>query len=143
MGWTGLEFEVTDQTEANGVRVLSVSGELDLQTVGDLKRMMPERFSVTAPAIVDLTDCEFIDSTGISALVTACRRAEADGHPGLVLVASPGSQVRKVLRLTGLDSHLPVLETREAATESVSRPPLVVPTPARDGRPPSRSSARA
>lgn len=132
-----------DRTEADGVRVLAVRGELDLQTVGKLKRMLPERFSVTAPAVVDLTDCRFIDSTGISALVTACRRAEADGHPGLVLVATPGSQVRKVLRLTGIDSHLQVLDTREAAMESVSRPPLVVPAPARDGRPPSRSSARA
>lgn len=130
-----MEFEVRDEIEANGVRVLEVRGELDLQTVDELRRRMPERFSITAPAIVDLSGCEFIDSTGISALVTACRRAEADGHPGLVLVAAPGSQVRKVLRITSLDSHLPVLESREAAAESVSRPPLVIPDPPLDGRP--------
>jgi len=138
-----LKFEVMDQIEANGVRVLAVRGELDLQTVDELREKLPERFSITAPAVVDLTECEFIDSTGISALVNACRRAESDGHPGLVVVAAPGSQVRKVLSITGLDSRLPITETREAATESVSRPPLVVPGPARDGRPPSRDSARA
>jgi anti-sigma B factor antagonist len=132
-----LDFEVRDQIDGNGVRVLEVHGELDLQTVGELRRRFPERFSITAPAVVDLTECAFIDSTGISALVVACRRAESDGHPGLVVVASPGTQVRKVLRLTGIDSHLPVVDTAEAAMECVSRPPLVVPDPARDGRPES------
>jgi anti-anti-sigma factor len=137
-----LEFEVRDQIAENGVRILSVHGELDLQTVGELRRMLPERFSITAPAIVDLTECEFIDSTGIAALVSACRRADADGHPGLVLVAPERGQVRKVLRLTGLDSRLRVLDTREAAVETVSHPPLVVPDPASNGAPATRRVAR-
>ena len=138
-----MDFEVSSHVAENGVRVLSVRGELDLQTADGLRRRLPERFTVTAPAVLDLTECGFMDSTGISVIVVACRQAESDGHPGLVLVAPSGSQVRTVLRLTGLDSRLPVLETREAAVQTVSRPPLVVPDPARDGRPRSRDSARA
>jgi anti-sigma B factor antagonist len=126
------EFEVVDQVDENGLRILAVRGELDLETVDELRRVLPERFSVTAPAVVDLSECEFIDSTGLSALVVACRRAESDGHPGLVVVAAPGSQVRKVLRITGLDGHLPLYDTRAAAVEGVSRRPLVVTDPARD-----------
>lgn len=138
-----MDFEVRDRIDGNGVRVLEVHGELDLQTVDALRRLLPDRVSITAPTVVDLTGCGFIDSSGISALVAAWRRAEADGHPGFVLVAPPGSQVRKVLRLTGIDSHLPVLDTGEAATASVSRASLVIPDPARDGRPPSRDSVQA
>jgi anti-sigma B factor antagonist len=122
-----LEFEVIDQVEETGVRVLAVHGELDLQTVGELRDRFPERFSVTSPAVIDLSGCQFIDSTGLSVLVVACRRAESDGHPAVVVVAPPGSQVRKVLRLTGLDSHLPVVDTRAAALDGLGRPPLVVP----------------
>ncbi len=138
-----MDFEVRDQTEANGVRVLAVHGELDLQTVDELRRVLPERFSVTAPAVIDLTPCSFIDSSGISAIVASCRRAQGDGHPGLVVVAAPEGQVRKVLGLTGLDSHLPVFDSLKTAVESVRRPPLVVPDPARDGQPATRRPTRA
>lgn len=122
-----MEFEVRDQVEENGVRVIAVRGELDLGTVDELRRLLPERFSVTAPAVIDLSECTFIDSTGLASVFRAYRRAEADGHPGLMLVAAPGSQVRRVLGLTGLDSHLPVVDSRDAAAEAVSHSPLVAP----------------
>lgn len=117
-----MDFEVMNVTDDSGVRIVAVRGELDLETIGELRRRLPEHFSVTAPAVIDLSECEFIDSTGLSALVRAFRRAEDDGHPGLVIVARPRSQVRKVLRMTNLDSRMPVLDTREAAVEAVERP---------------------
>jgi anti-sigma B factor antagonist len=136
-----LTFEVGDHVEANGVRVLAVLGELDLQTADQLERLFPQRFSFTAPAVIDLSECGFIDSSGIAVLVRGRRRAVDDGHPGLVLVAPPGTQPRRVLELVGLDSRLRLLDSRAEAFDAVSDPPLVVPDPGRDGRPPSRNPA--
>jgi len=96
-----------------GVRVLGVSGELDIDTCGELRRHLGSRAGAT-PDVVDLSECAFIDSTGVGLLVRASRVAR-EGVSGLVIVAAPGSQVRKTLRLTNVDSAIPVLGSLDAA----------------------------
>jgi anti-anti-sigma factor len=109
-----LDFEVSE-TEVRGKLILSVRGELDLDTAGELRRRLEPRNGTARDAVVDLSGCAFIDSTGISLLVRAFRRA-VDGDAGrLVLVATPGGQVRKTLRLTNVDSRIPVFGSLEAA----------------------------
>jgi len=65
------------------------------------------------PILVDLSDCEFIDSTGIAAIVHAHNEFAERG--GQVAVYSPAAQVRRVLSVTGLTSNGLVFESIEEA----------------------------
>ncbi len=67
--------------------------------------------------VIDLERCEFIDSTGVAAIVQANRdRAAADGG---VLVHSAGAQVLRVLTITGLADHGLVFPDSEATLASL------------------------
>ena len=138
-----MDFEVQDVVARNGVLVVAVRGELDLDSVGELRRRMGLRFGDTVPAVIDLSECTFIDSTGLSLLVRACKRAEEEGLSPHIIVALPDSQVRRTLRLTNLDGRMPVMDSRNAAVEAVG-PRRLTPAqaPARDGRPASPPTVR-
>ena len=100
---------------ADGVVVTSVRGELDLETAGELRRRLGSEGDEARRRVVDLSGCTFIDSTGVGLLVRAFRAAERDGNPEFAIIAEPGSQVRKTLRLTNVDSKIPVLGSMAAA----------------------------
>jgi anti-sigma B factor antagonist len=58
--------------------------------------------------IVDMSGVDFCDSTGINILLSAHRQARERG--GELQLASPGSAIRKVLQVTGLESVFTVLD---------------------------------
>ena len=112
-------FEATAAQLDDGVRVIVVRGELDLSTASDLEGPLEEAVaSNDASVLIDLTDCEFIDSTGIALIVRAWQRLDraADGEgSGRVVICSDNSQVRRVLEITGLELSIPIHSTRDEA----------------------------
>ena len=64
------EFEVTVSTE-DGVRVVSVSGELDLDTMGELNEALTADDGLLATTVIDLRGLTFIDSSGVSGVLGA------------------------------------------------------------------------
>lgn len=97
--------EVTNRGAAS---VLRVSGELDLATSPALEQELERLAAAETPlVVVDLAELEFMDSTGLSVLVRAHRRAEENGQR-LGLVDIP-QQVQRLLTLTGVRDRL-VLE---------------------------------
>jgi anti-anti-sigma factor len=95
------EFEVTVSTE-DGVRVVAVSGELDLDTMAELDAVLAADGGPVATTVVDLRGLTFIDSTGVSGVLTAARRAR-DAGGRLACVPGPPS-IRRVFELTGVDT---------------------------------------
>ncbi|HET9720028.1 MAG TPA: STAS domain-containing protein [Solirubrobacteraceae bacterium] len=85
--------------------VLAVSGELDLAAASSLEEELDRALASDSQVIVvDLKDLDFIDSTGLSVLVRAHQRAqESELQMGLV---NPGTQVERLLSLTGLAQRL-------------------------------------
>jgi anti-anti-sigma factor len=68
--------------------------------------------------LVDLSDCNFIDSTGLSVLVETKRRlAEEERRFG---VCCPDADVRRLLELTGIDRAVGLFDTREEAVEALN-----------------------
>ena len=59
---------------------MSVSGELDQSTAPELRTVLADALGEAAAAavLVDLSDCNFIDSTGLSLLVETKRRLSED-----------------------------------------------------------------
>jgi anti-anti-sigma factor len=112
-------FEATAAQLDDGVRVVAIRGELDLSTASDLEGPLEEAIaSKDASVLIDLSDCEFIDSTGIALIVRAWQRldraADGDGS-GRVVISSDNDQVRRVLEITGLELSIPIHSTRDEA----------------------------
>ena len=112
-------FEATAAQLDDGVRVVAVRGELDLSTASDLEGPLEEAVSSgDASVLIDLTECEFIDSTGIALIVRAWQRldraADGDGN-GRVVICSDNDQVRRVLEITGLELSIPIHSSRDEA----------------------------
>jgi anti-anti-sigma factor len=112
-------FEATAAQLDDGVRVVAVRGELDLGTASDLEAPLEDAVSSgDASVLIDLSECEFIDSTGIALIVRAWQRLDraADGEgSGRVVICSDNDQVRSVLEITGLELSIPIHSTRDEA----------------------------
>ena len=109
---------VTAEPEGN-VRIVVVSGELDLGTAPALEVPLAEAVEAGAPLLIDLSGCDFIDSTGIALIVRAWQRLggdDPDGESeGPVAICSASQQVRRVLEITGLERSIPVHASRDEA----------------------------
>lgn len=93
--------------------IVAVEGELDMNTAAALERELEGPLnSARAPLLVDLSRCEFIDSTGIALLVRSWQVFEKDGNFALCGV---GDQVKRVLDITGLEQTIPTHPDREQA----------------------------
>jgi anti-sigma B factor antagonist len=110
-------FQV-DSSEVGSVRVVSVRGELDLGTAATLEEPLGAALDDGgAPLLIDLSECEFIDSTGIALIVRAWQRLDGDGDgasAGLA-IAIGNDQVQRVLEVSGLGDSIPIHRGRDAA----------------------------
>jgi anti-anti-sigma factor len=90
-------FSITMSTSADEVTI-SAAGELDVASVEELDRAIQDAVgSDAAQIVVDLRELSFIDSTGLSVLLTARRRSN-DGR--LSFIASKHDAVARVVALT-------------------------------------------
>lgn len=88
---------------------ITLVGELDIATRPQLEEEVQALLSGGARRVViDLGELSFIDSSGLGLLVVLSEQASADGWT-LGLTRAFG-QVLSVLRLTGADEYLPLLE---------------------------------
>lgn len=99
---------------ADGIHVVSVAGELDIYTVPAFERELVAAVGGGAErVIVDLTECEFLDSTALGVLLSA-RTALADSHGGLPLVIRDRNILR-VFQIAGCETLFAMHATRAAA----------------------------
>jgi anti-sigma B factor antagonist len=102
--------------------VVTVRGELDLGTAPELEGPLEEAVGAEEPLLIDLSECEFIDSTGIAMIVRAWQRlGNGDAGRERVAICSDNEQVRRVLEITGLEASIPVHESRDAALAALRR----------------------
>jgi len=89
--------------------VLTLSGELDLASSSELEEAL-ERVTGwgTHVVVLDMTELEFMDSTGLQVLVKAQLRAD-EGGPRLEVITG-SRQVRRLLRVTGADRCLTMMD---------------------------------
>src|SRR4051794_30442977 len=85
----------------DGRPVLRVEGEVDLLTTPVLVEALDAALTGDAALVVDLEAVEFMDSTGLRALLEARRRAE-DAGGGLQLRLRDGGPVARLLDLAGV-----------------------------------------
>ncbi len=113
-------FKVDVGAMIEGVRSISVRGELDLSTAPGLEGPLEQVLdSGEGAVLIDLTDCDFIDSTGIALIVRAWQRLGSGTNGRELGICSGNEQVRRVLEITGLELSIPVYATRDEAAAAI------------------------
>lgn len=111
-------FEIASERDPDGVFIVHVRGELDISHEEDLRAELNRGVAENNGGIVvDLTDCEFIDSSGVRALLLGREAQQADEaaeSPGLV-IASGSAQIVRILSVMGVDKAIPVRPTIDEA----------------------------
>ena len=98
--------------------VITVVGELDIATSPRVRELLSEAArDENRPLVIDLTGCDFVDSTGLATLLHGAKPAQ-NGESNVALVSS-GGEVRKLLELTAIDRTIPVYESRDDALDAV------------------------
>jgi anti-sigma B factor antagonist len=107
---TDLRIEARSEGD---VATLELAGEFDLAGVPKFEADLGELEAAGADVlVVDLSGLEFMDSSGLRALVMADQRARKAGRR-LAIVPGPPA-VRRVFEITQLDGRLDLVESSSA-----------------------------
>ena len=105
--------------ECDGRVVVVLRGELDVADAASVTDALTEVAARERQIIVDLAGLEFIDSSGVAALVRVRKHARHAG--GDLLLAAPRHQVLRVLAVTRLIEVFSVHACVEEAAGSAGR----------------------
>ena len=104
---TPAPFAVSVETAADHATV-RVTGEIDMESSPALKSRLLDLAQTGARQVtVDMARVEFIDSTGVHALVTALNELRMQG--GDLVLQSPSKSAARLLHLTGVDTLVQVV----------------------------------
>ncbi|MBD5636092.1 MAG: STAS domain-containing protein [Candidatus Eremiobacteraeota bacterium] len=113
-------LSIAVSSSPDGAQLFSLGGSLDLATSPSLRATLMEAADREKhEIIVDLSDLEFLDSTGLGALIGAHKRAAE--HGGSVRLVAQEGQILRLLRITGLLDVFAVYPTLEAALSDDAR----------------------
>lgn len=104
------------RSEAAGL-VVALEGDVDLQSSPEVRKILLAAVDRRRPVVVDLSGVDYIDSSGIAALVEALQRSRSNGID-LVLAAVSNAALR-VLQLARLDRVFRLFPTLRDALAAV------------------------
>lgn len=94
-------------------REMRVEGELDLSVADQFHKRLEAAAMEDIEVLVCLERCDFIDSTGIAAIVLARKLMASRGRR--LLVCNPSGQVSRIFAITGLNDVGLIYASTEAA----------------------------
>ena len=115
------QFEINSGPGPDDVFVVHVTGEVDMSHEEELRGEL--RGAVTADTrgiVVDLTECEFIDSSGVRALLLSREAQHTDDGTEHLAVAASSEQILRILSVMGIDRVIPIRPTVEEAAAAIS-----------------------
>jgi stage II sporulation protein AA (anti-sigma F factor antagonist) len=113
-------FTVEAEKLDDGIRAFTLAGELDHATAPELRGPLDSAIEEGIKCVlIDLSDCTFIDSTGLSVIVHAHSALNGDDRSGQLEICCPDPQVRRLLEITGVDRALGLHQTRDEALEAL------------------------
>jgi anti-sigma B factor antagonist len=96
-----MDLDIASRTDDSGRAVLVITGAIDLQTRDRLIAPAQEAMTSSSDGIIlDLAGVDFMDSTGIGALVEISREASDAGAD--FSIQNPSDRVLRILEITGL-----------------------------------------
>jgi anti-anti-sigma factor len=108
------------RSEAEGVRVVEVVGELDISNVGNLEEAAFDFGNEGLGIVLDLTAASYIDSATLRLLFKLHQSLQRRGQ-ALRVVCPPESSAARVLELTGFNRMVECEADRRAAVAAIHR----------------------
>ncbi|MCX8052556.1 MAG: STAS domain-containing protein [Armatimonadetes bacterium] len=110
-----MEMDLGIAVRRNGnVGVIQLTGELDAYTSARFREVMVDTIeNGGANLIVSMEGVEYIDSSGLGALVGGLKRCSE--RNGKIMIVGAQPQVRKVFEITGLEKVFPLYENEDEA----------------------------
>jgi anti-sigma B factor antagonist len=114
-------FEIDSGPGPDGVCVVRVAGEVDMSHEEELRSELHKAVeSDVRGIVVDLTECEFIDSTGVRALLLSREEQRPEDGGEHLAVAASSEQILRILTVMGIDRVIPIHPTVEEAAASLT-----------------------
>ncbi|MCA9410580.1 MAG: STAS domain-containing protein [Candidatus Omnitrophica bacterium] len=111
-----MEYKVRTQNEA---KIIELTGALDLHSASDAGALFRETLDANPPLlIIDLSELQYLKSSGYQALVELVKRSEERDIP--VAIVGPHEGIRAIMKVFRLDVFFPVYDSVEDALESIS-----------------------
>ena len=99
-----MNLQIDNDGDVDGVVRLCINGELDLSTAPELLSYLQSLFtSELSELVFDLSELEFVDSTGLNVFVMANKKLRAEGKK--LIFASSSPQFMRLLEMTGLNEY--------------------------------------
>jgi anti-sigma B factor antagonist len=118
---TGVSEQPDQVSQVDGVPVVRAAVEVDATNAQDLRSAILAAISTgTERLIVDMSDTEFCDSTGLNVLVRAHKRLKEAGGE-LLLVATEPTLLR-IFKVTGMDTMFHLFASLDEALVAASKP---------------------
>jgi anti-sigma B factor antagonist len=109
-----VEFSASDEQVDESTHVVTVQGEIDIFTAPEFKERIAGAIDDGRDrVVVDLGGTTFIDSSSLGVLISAHRKLS--GRGGRLLIACDVPAVLNTFKITGLDSVLELVRTRDEA----------------------------
>lgn len=109
-----------EEREGDDVVVARLTGELDIAGAEGTGRRITEAVPSSARGVVvDMTDLEFIDSSGVSMLFALARRVSSRRQE-LRVVAPAGMPVARVLQIVEFERAAPVHADVDSAVSDIA-----------------------
>jgi anti-anti-sigma factor len=109
-----------EEREGDDIVVARLTGELDIAGAESTGRRIAEAVPSSARGVVvDMTDLDFIDSSGVSMLFTLARRV-GSRRQELRVVAPAGRPVARVLQIVEFERAAPVHADLDSAVAKIA-----------------------
>lgn len=105
------------QRQLDGAICLMLAGELDLASVAAFIGHLTRAAEAGRNVVLDMNGLQYIDSSGINALVDAHKRFTRSGRHIALTSVSP--RIARILQIVALEQLIPVFPTVEAAIEGL------------------------
>jgi anti-sigma B factor antagonist len=115
-------FQVEVERADEDISIFTITGELDQATAAELRDPLYEAIGgETRAVMIDMTNCGFVDSTGLGVIVEAWKQLqERNGDRAGLSICCVEDEVKRLLELTGLDQAIAIRQTREEALAALT-----------------------
>ena len=120
MSFASPSFDLNEESLDPQTHLIAVRGEVHVSTAPEFSERLNDAIAGGKTGVViDMSDVEFIDSTGLSVLLNALRRVTR--QQGALALAVSNPTVLRLFEITRLDSTFDILPDRETAIARVRR----------------------
>jgi anti-sigma B factor antagonist len=115
------QFEIDSGPGPDDMYVVHVMGEVDMSHEEELRGELRKALAADSKGIVvDLTECGFIDSSGIRALLLSRNAQGSEEGTEHLAVAASSDQILRILSVMGIDRVIPIRPTVEEAAAEIA-----------------------